>query len=370
MRDAVWRSGVAARPQDAHPGLWWSRIAPIPEGAGEGLRPEDKDTIIDEMCMIGVPDFYARAFATWRASIAPRAYLWEFEATSRLLVGHGEPSAIGIGITLHPIYGVPWIPGSAVKGILSHHLGLSGIAEWAGVQYQDKRGELRILGDGAPVIGPGQWTRALFGAPAIPRFRDHPAEEAEQGVVTFEDAWLMPGDDPKVLVRDVLTPHQKKYYDKQGLEQPVDWDDPNPVGFVTVKPGVRFLFALGVQPVHATWAELAFKHLRDALIENGIGGKTSVGYGHFRSVTQAPIPPLAARSEALEAFLAALARVAELAEGKVPAFRKAGFLALAAAVPAQNKREARAAFSRLAEHKKIARELATLVAEVRGELDG
>jgi len=350
--------------------LWWSRIAPIPEGADEGLRAEDKDTIIDEMCMIGVPEFYARAFATWRASIAPRAYLWEFEATSRLLVGHGEPSAIGIGITLHPIYGVPWIPGSAVKGIVSHHLGLSGIAEWAGVHYQDKHGEPRILGDGAPVIGPGKWTRALFGAPAIPRFRDHPAEEAEQGVVTFEDAWLIPCNDPNVLVCDVLTPHQKNYYDKQGQKQPVDWDDPNPVGFVSVKPGVRFLFALGVQPGHSSWAELAFKHLRDALVGKGLGGKTSVGYGRFRCVSPVATPPPAPRSEALDAFLVAVGDVAGRAEDKLSAFREAGFPALAVAIPAANRHEARVAFSELARHRKIARELADLVAAIRAKLGG
>lgn len=230
-------------------------------------------------------------FATWRASIALHAYLWEFETISRLLVRHDDQSAIDVEIILPRTHGVPWISGWAVKNIVSSRLLLSESGRGTEASIRKRTGNFVSFGDGAPVIGPKKMVSlSLFGTPANPRFRGH-AEEVEQGVVTFEDAWLIPGDDPEVLARDVFTPHLKTYYDIRGREQPADWDAPNQVGFVTVKPGVRFLFALGVQPVHASWAELAFNHLRDALIKTGIGVKTNFGYGRFRSLTHAPIPP-------------------------------------------------------------------------------
>ena len=101
-----------------------------------------------------------------------------------------------------------------------------------------------------------------------------------RGRVTFHDALCIPPDGDgagdRCYALDVLTVHQKPYYDTHGGELPNDWNSPVPVPFLTVKPGVRFMLALEGPP-RAT--ELAMKMLLDALSEWGVGAKTSLGYG-------------------------------------------------------------------------------------------
>ena len=95
-----------------------------------------------------------------------------------------------------------------------------------------------------------------------------------RGGVTFHDALCIPSS--RYYEPDVLTVHQKPYYDGHGSEWPNDWNAPVPVPFLTVKPGVRFLLAIEGPP-NAT--KVAMKVLVDALREWGIGAKTAAGYG-------------------------------------------------------------------------------------------
>ena len=110
----------------------------------------------------------------------------------------------------------------------------------------------------APRVGePGRFYRALFGAP------DVDDTDASAGLVVFHDALYVPGSTPgdKPFAVDVLTVHQRSYYgqDKErggvaGERWPNDYDSPNPVGFISVRPGTKLLLALGGD---AQWAELA-----------------------------------------------------------------------------------------------------------------
>ena len=72
--------------------------------------------------------------------------------------------------------------------------------------------------------------------------------------------------------------HQKGYYDSSGARWPNDYDSPNPVTFLTVRPNVRMLLAFSGPP---DWTQLAERLLTDALREWGVGGKTSSGYGRL-----------------------------------------------------------------------------------------
>jgi len=140
----------------------------------------------------------------------------------------------------------------------------------------DKRGQ-------SPLFGPGEVHRALFGAPATTTDAAYYPDAGEtRGAVVFHDALYVPQSarDDKPFAVDVLTVHQKDYYNQQGRRGgPTDYDDPNPVSFLTVKPGAQFLFALSGP---TEWTEFALRELVEALIEWGIGGKTSAGYGRFK----------------------------------------------------------------------------------------
>jgi len=241
------------------------------------------------------PD-YRWTFERWKQSFSSLGdRLFELVLATRLLVGHGNSSATDVGLTVHHTWGVPIIPGSALKGLLAHYVdALYGpddpeTAPWD-QSPDEQRKRVRYQGvtwRGRRIErGPGDIYRALFGAPeaeADAMMREHGLEAgAASGLVTFHDALYVPGSAPgdKPHASDVLTVHQKKYYDSSGKSWPNDYDSPNPVGFLTVRPGVQMLFALSGPP---DWTELAERLLRDALEQWGLGGKTSAGYGRFVS---------------------------------------------------------------------------------------
>jgi hypothetical protein len=124
--------------------------------------------------------------------------------------------------------------------------------------------------------------RALFGAPDAREddvMREHHFQAgASAGLVTFHDALYVPCSiaTDKPFAADVLTVHQKGYYDSSGKSAPNDYDSPNPVTFLTVRPKCRLQLALSGP---SEWTELAGHLLKDALERWSVGGKTSVGYG-------------------------------------------------------------------------------------------
>jgi hypothetical protein len=79
-----------------------------------------------------------------------------------------------------------------------------------------------------------------------------------------------------MLARDVLTVHQRRYYESGGEQWPGDFDDPNPVSFLTVAPGGCFRVALELAPGAKggrALLERAGRYLTEALKEWGLGGK-------------------------------------------------------------------------------------------------
>lgn len=145
------------------------------------------------------------------------------------------------------------------------------VAHVVGGQWKDKRIER----------GPGAIYRALFGAPeaaADEEMRKQGIQAgATAGLVTFHDALCVPNNESH-LCTDVLTVHQQSYYDGREQSGPNDYDAPKPVAFLTVRKGIKFLFALSGPPDWTAWVK---RLLSDALEDWGIGGKTSVGYGRL-----------------------------------------------------------------------------------------
>jgi CRISPR-associated protein Cmr6 len=299
--------GTTPKSPTAHPGLLLERYAPLvfqePPGTPEQksrlgrLTPEDQDDLLERVARIGVSPAYRAAWGRWHAALLASdsgAITRVVKATGRLLLGHGNPSPTEVGITLHQVYGVPMIPGTALKGMLSHYL-----ASWGRTDDEDWRG-VGYDASGSPRDPPGAYHRTIFGAPHLP-LGDGRAQVGAAGGVVFEDAWLIPGADPCPLALDVLTPHQLGYYrefgGKPGKEQPPnDWTDPVPVSFLTVKPGAEFLLAVSARSAGRVGAELAMAHLLDALEQWGIGAKTRAGYGRLQLVAAATAAQANARN--------------------------------------------------------------------------
>lgn len=275
-----------------HLGLAYTSWAPT---ESDGKVPDSKrPQWLRELAHIRVSADYAHAFARWRSTFkADGDRVREVELVSRLLVGHGNASAADVGLAVHHTWGVPVIPGSALKGLLGHYVdALYGPESPDLPPWHQPESEAERVPYQGPVWrgsriqrGPGDVYRSLFGAPDA----DEDREMRERGLgagtaagsVIFHDALYVPGSakDERPYEVDVITVHQRSYYNSSGRDGwPNDYDLPNPVGFLTVRCGVRMLLALSGPP---RWTELAERLLVDALREWGAGAKTSAGYGRF-----------------------------------------------------------------------------------------
>lgn len=176
------------------------------------------------------------------------------ETDSRLIIGLGGTSVIETGMTLHPLYGFPYLPGSGLKGLARAYAEIAEVAS---------KEELHVI----------------FGSDdKNPRL----ASENIQGRVFFMDG--LPITFPK-LDLDIMNPHYSDYYsgkkDSKGNPiPPADYLNPIPVTFLAVAAGQPFSFAVFSRDKEL--AEKATQWLIGGLTELGAGGKTNVGYGYFK----------------------------------------------------------------------------------------
>ncbi len=177
----------------------------------------------------------------------------------RMIVGLGRESVYETGISLHHVYGIPYIPGQAIKGMLRNFL----------IQnYREKVNENDI--------------KLLFGT------------QEQTGRLLFFDAF--PSGESRITIKkDIMNPHYAAYYAKGGF--PADYSDPKPIYFLTVENAV-FTFYIGFDSKkNGDAAKKGMEIFGDpnllagtkellhiALTEYGIGAKTSLGYGLFTDV--------------------------------------------------------------------------------------
>jgi CRISPR-associated protein Cmr6 len=283
-----------------HVGLAYDTWAPV---GPEGKVPDADDKRakwLAQLASLAISPDYARAFERWRSSFAGTSVrLVELTLVSRLLVGHGNASATDVGLEVHHTWGVPTIPGSALKGLLAHYVDAvygpsdPSLRPWEQPD-SDEQARARLQGttwDKQRIQrGPGDVFRTLFGAPDADEdgtWRDRGiAAGATVGSVVFHDALYIPGSAPenRAYSTDVLTVHQKEYYGSLGKTWPCDYDGPNPIAFLTVRPQTKLLFALSdLRGGNGECVNLAMRLLLDALREWGVGGKTTGGYGRLLS---------------------------------------------------------------------------------------
>jgi len=165
-----------------------------------------------------------------------------FDAISNLISGLGRTNPIENGFVWHHTLGTPYIPGSSIKGA---------VRAWARESGLDKQNIIE-----------------LFGA-------ENSSNKPSQGSVIFFDA--LPTK-PCTIMVDVMTPHYGPWY--QNGETPGDWHSPTPIPFLSVKPEASFLFLWKCKD--KSNQEQVKKLVCDALLELGLGAKTSSGYGRFK----------------------------------------------------------------------------------------
>lgn len=259
-----------------HCGVWLDRCYPgRDEGDDKPLRRALHARAVDALKR-GQPavEAWRACYARWRRDLVmserPHREV-VVEATSRVLLHPASNASVTDGaVLLHHTWGVPYLPGSGLKGVAR---------AWfeSAAQGRDK----------------SEVARALFGFVGS----DGDASTAQSGVVDFHDAlWIpdaAPGRPPdwSPLSVDVVNPHQTPYYTQSA--PPTDWHAPTPTHRLTVSPGARFLVVLeGATAGSEAWLDhLAATVLPAALEHHGFGAWTRAGYGRFKVVgAAAPAP--------------------------------------------------------------------------------
>jgi CRISPR-associated protein Cmr6 len=197
-------------------------------------------------------------------------------ATAPFTTGLGNEHPLENGFAFLNPYGLPYLPGSGVKGVL-----------------RQAARELARLDTNAQWKIPSDWNEraitALFGKQSDEGDTDH-----LRGALTFWD--VIPQIKGDSLTVEIMTPHQSHYYQQKNDRKagdsitPHDSGQPTPISFLTVPPGSGFTFHVCCDLTHLErlapelaadghWKTLLTAAFEHAFAWLGFGAKTAVGYG-------------------------------------------------------------------------------------------
>ena len=321
----------------------WGRLLQYRQGSntGWGTLNRSKRQALNAAAGMGktATDLLSGFRARTTTLLGPNDWRREVGLIAPLATGLGNPHPVENGFAFLSPYGVPYLAGSGVKGVLrraaevlalfddespwqiSHVWALFGFDEnsaclGGGADETDSSRAYRqwieqVGTEGDPVLR--AWKRAIKSQlPKAPRnwqeatvteFLHGLIGEAGkplrraihwQGLIAFFDAFPDKGSQ---LAVDILNPHHKRYYEgmvENGQQAtPHDAESPVPVFFLTVTPGARFMFSAkpiaGRDPL---WQAIGdWKGLLDAAFVHacewlGFGAKTAVGYGAMARVDE------------------------------------------------------------------------------------
>ena len=250
--------------ESAHPGLIFDKYidqwAPPPNTKpGDGAKGRFYAAIRDRVQAMGTlldQRLDAARLRRSRLVLSRGGRLYTAQTASRLIIGLGSGHPFEAGLTWHPTLGVPYLPGSSIKGMVR-----------ALADPRDKQGN-------AGWGNPADW-------PTVKRLFGDTNDLGAGSIIVFD---AVSTSCPQLDV-EIMTPHYGPYYKAPTTNPPADWYSPVPISFLTVAESQEFQFALAPRcPKGATSAGdlvRAKDLLEQALQCLGAGGKTAVGYGRF-----------------------------------------------------------------------------------------
>ncbi len=180
---------------------------------------------------------------------------FELTTQTRLVVGLGSGSVLETSIKLHHIYGIPYIPASAIKGVLRAYR-IWKLADWNEERFKEIE---RRVDENKPSSEEEDKITKIFG------------NQQQKGNLIFLDAYPISFEGFDI---DIMNPHFPDYYDKD--KPPADWQNPNPITFLTIPEGTTFEFFFKNSEIYDRNLE---SDLKEAFKYIGIGAKTALGYG-------------------------------------------------------------------------------------------
>ena len=229
----------------------------------------------------------------------------------RLVVGLGAASVYETSMTLHHIYGIPYIPGSAIKGVTRNYKILCMAEELKhSKDYYERVALLEKFLEKFDLVEKDEfpeWEEVKKLKVNSPQDKNKKIEFSEQfyeslkikqlelqkfqlifgtqttqGCIIFFDAF----PENFEIKYDIMTPHYGPYYTEKGEKPPADYYNPTPIPFLVLE-NAKFTFYLGVKSKLVSkekreeLLKITESWLKQALQNFGIGAKTSLGYGIF-----------------------------------------------------------------------------------------
>lgn len=258
--------------------------------AQEKLKAEF-DAVLNEICHLTASSIAQIAALRTRqqtllAHYGGSGYRISTTSTAPFATGLGNEHPIENGFAFLTPYGLPYLAGSGVKGIL--------------------RRAMQELCDEAEEGFTLEAIDLLFG----PENTDKP-ENARRGALHFWDVFPNPAGGK--LVVEIMTPHFGKYY--QGDEAPHDSGAPVPVSFLAVPAKSQFDFSVVCHTsrlpaaLQTQWRALLDRAFQHAFEWVGFGAKTSVGYGAMVAKATPTTSATGLQSQAVDSTSASAAAI-------------------------------------------------------------
>lgn len=177
---------------------------------------------------------------------------------SRWAIGIGEESAYGNLLipVVHPLYGIPYIPASTLKGLV-------------------RRGWIDRV---CNVDKEAEEVHRLFGLSNYDNSDEGTVGSA--GQLIFFDSYPVPGETGiGRIVKDVITSHYPEYYGNFGKVPPGDDQNPVPIEFYSIE-NFKFNIYIGSRKDLGDDETNKLKEVMEYIFkEIGVGAKKAYGYG-------------------------------------------------------------------------------------------
>lgn len=256
-----------------------------------------------------------------------------YQLQERMCVGAAEKTALETGMLLHPLYGLPYIPASSIKGSVRSAWLMDLALRWGvplkdgmssdqlkiwkekisqrlekktkqtpmdflehvlveaaskdsvkGSEGQKSVTALGMLFKSLKDIGHGNDLHDLNDEQLLMELQQFArcfGSQERSGKAEFFDSFPDIGKtgNRDIFELDMVNPHYGEYYNPGSNAPPADYLSPNPNIFITVCKGVFFKFQ--IMAPREIMPDIR-NHLETALEFWGMGSRTALGYGLFR----------------------------------------------------------------------------------------
>lgn len=178
---------------------------------------------------------------------------FEMKTKTRLIVGFGSPSTLETSILLDNVLGIPYIPGSSLKGCFRNYVKI----------YLNDNSDLK------------KQIKLIFGSE-----KDNDDNNIEGNLFFYNSYPVAVENQSNIFDIDVINVHYQDYY-AGNEKKPNEYKNPIPINFLCIRPGVKFKFYLFLKNKLKDLKDDIEMNFKNMLKDHGVGAKTNIDFGYF-----------------------------------------------------------------------------------------